>query len=590
MPDSPNKLSQFWHELKRRNVLRSLAIYAGSAFVFLEAATIIFPRWGFPNWTIDLVLYLLILGAFITIIVSWIFDITPQGVQKTKPLEESTETEKPAASKVWKAATFISLVVIAGLLTFNIFGGTRSLKAGDIQSLVILPFDNFTGDEQLENMVSGMHSLLIGDMGRIGGLRVLGNTTSNKYKDAVLSAPEIAAELNVDAVLEATVMCLGDSVCMQFRLVSTSGNEEQLWVADYREDKSQILNLFNRITRQIAEELIITITPEEERILAKSRTVNKEALDEFLKINRNDFSREMLYKYLEYLNNAAEKEPDWAPIYAALANVWLTIAQVGYEPMEIAGPKIFENLNKALELDPDLAEGHGLTGLIAFLTEWDWEKAETGLLKGLAANPSHAGARVLYAQLLCCLQRYDEALIQGRLAIELDPLNPLVQAWYGAVLTFTGDFETALAYGEKVRADDPGNVGANMIIGVAAFKCGDYDKAMEAARYFLPFEGVDFKEVEIIYEESGFVAAYEEVLRQKEVLAQKGYVPPVSLADKYMMVDQPDKAMDWLEKGFEAHDPVMPYIATHGYFFEPLFDNPRFIDILEKMNLPLPNR
>lgn len=590
MPDSPSKLSQFWHELKRRNVHRSLAIYAGSAFVFLEATTIIFPRWGFPDWTIDLVLYLLILGAFIAIIVSWIFDITPEGVQKTKPLEEITETEKPADSKVWKAATFISLVVIAGLLTFNIFGGTKSLKAGDIQSLVILPFDNFTGDEQLENMVSGMHSLLIGDMGRIGGLRVLGNTTSNKYKDAVLSAPEIAAELNVDAVLEATVMCLGDSVCMQFRLVSTSGNEEQLWVSDYREDKSQILNLFNRITRQIAEELIITITPEEKRVLAKSRTVDKEALDEFLKANRNDFSREMLYKYLEYLNNAAEKEPDWAPIYAALANVWLTIAQVGYEPMEIAGPKIFENLNKALELDPDLAEGHGLTGLIAFLTEWDWEKAETGLLKGLAANPSHAGARVLYAQLLCCLQRYDEALIQGRLAIELDPLNPLVQAWYGAVLTFTGDFETALAYGEKVRADDPGNVGANVIIGVAAFKCGDYDKAMEAARYFLPAEGVDFKEVEIIYGESGFVAAYEEVLRQKEVLAQKGYVPPVSLAEKYMMVDQPDKAMDWLEKGFEAHDPVMPYIATHGYFFEPLFDNPRFIDILEKMNLPLPNR
>ncbi len=95
------------------------------------------------------------------------------------------------------------------------------------------------------------------------------------------------------------------------------------------------MNLFNRITRQIAEELIITITPEEERVLAKSRTVDKEAMDEFLKANRNDFSREMLYKYLEYLNNAAEKEPDWAPIYAGLANVWLTIAQMGIEPRKL---------------------------------------------------------------------------------------------------------------------------------------------------------------------------------------------------------------------------------------------------------------
>jgi len=550
MPDSPSKLSKFWQELKRRNVHRSLAIYAGSAFVFLEAATIIFPRWGFPDWTIDLVLYLLILGAFITMIVSWIFDITPQGVQKTKPLDEITETEKPADSKVWKAATYISLVIIMALIVLNIVPMGKTIKAGDIQSLVILPFDNFTGDEQLENMVSGMHSLLIGDIGRIGGLRVLGNTTSNKYKDVRLSAPEIAAELNVDAVLEATVMCLGDSVCMQFRLVSTTGNEEQLWVSDYKEDKSQILNLFNRITRQLAEELIITITPEEERLLAKSRTVNKEALDEFLKANRNDFSREVLYKSLEFLNNAMEKDPEWADLYAGLASVWLSIYQMGLESMEIAGPKIFENLNKALELDPDNAESHGFIAMIAFLIEWDWEKAEMEYLKALAINPSDAGARIIYAQLLCCLQRNDEALIQGQLAIELDPLDPFVQILYGAVLSFTGDFKTALAYGEKVRADDPGNYVANVLIADAAYGCGDYDKAMDAARYLLPAAGVDFKEVEKIYGESGFVAAYEEVLRQLEVLAQKRYVAPIGMASKYMRVDQPDKAMDWLEKGF----------------------------------------
>ena len=454
---------------------------------------------------------------------------------------------------------------------------------------MILPFDNFTGDEQLDNMVSGMHSLLIGDIGRIGGLRVLGNTTSNKYKDVRLSAPEIAAELNVDAVLEATVMCLGDTVCMQFRLVSTTGNEEQLWVSEYREDKSQILNLFNRITRQLAEELIITLTPEEERLLAKSRTVDKEAFDEFLKANRMDFSREMLYNHLEYLNSAAEKEPDWAPIYAGLARVWLSIYQMGLESMEIAGPKIFENLNKALELDPDNAESHAGIAMIAFLIEWDWEKAEMEYLKTLAINPSDAGARVLYAQLLCCLQRNDEALTQGRLAIELDPLDPFVQIMYGTVLQFVGDFKTALAYGQKVTADDPGNYVANVLIGTAAFSCGDYDKAMEAARYLLPAEGVDFKEVERIYGESGFVAAYEEVLRQKELFAQKGYVPPLSMAFKYMMVDQPDKAMEWLEKGFESRSSGMPYIVIQYYGYETLFDNPRFVDIVEKMNLPLPN-
>ena len=154
MPQSSGGLSRIWREIKRRNVLRSLAIYAGTAFIILEAVTIIFPRWGFPDWAIDLVLWLLILGAFVNAIVAWFYDITPGGMQRTKDLEEEVVEEKPSSSKGWKAATYISLVVIVGLVALNILGGPKSLRAGDIQSLVILPFDNFTGDDALENMVS----------------------------------------------------------------------------------------------------------------------------------------------------------------------------------------------------------------------------------------------------------------------------------------------------------------------------------------------------------------------------------------------------------------------------------------------------
>jgi len=591
MPGSSNKLSQFWQELKRRNVHRSLAIYAGSAFVFLEAATIIFPRWGFPDWTIDLVLYLLILGLFITFIVSWIFDITAQGVQKTKPLEEITETEKPADSKVWKAATFISIVVIAALIIFNVFAPTNSLKAGDIQSLLILPFENFTGDDQLDYVAAGMHSALIGDMGQISALRVISKKTASVYKTKDMSLPQIADEINMQAVIEPSVMCYGDSVCIQIRVITMYPEEKQLWVAEYKEEKSQILNLYNRLTKEIANDLMVEITPREEQILARTRTIDKEAYDAYLMgLNYlEDLSPESLNKAREYLNSAIEKNPDWAPLYSGLTTVWITLAQMGVEPPEIAGPKILENLNKALELDPDNADSHFVNGLTAFLTEWDWEKAETAYLKGFATNSSDASARVLYAHLLNCLQRNDEAMVQGRLAIELDPLNPLVQVWYGAVLGGVGDFEAALVYGEKLAADDPDNYMANNLIEIAAFCCGEFDKVMEAAKFIFPVKGVDFKEVEVVFGESGFIAAYEEIMHQLEELAQKEYSAPVEMAYRYMMADRPDKAMEWLEKGLEVHDPVMPYIATKMFLFEPLFVNPRFIDIVEKMNLPLPN-
>ncbi len=166
MSQSPGRLSRFWRELKRRKVFRSLAIYAGSAFIILEAATIIFPRWGFPDWTIDLVLWLLILGAFINVIIAWIYDITPGGMQRTKPLEEASTREKIPDSRGWKAATYASLVVIVGLVVLNIIGPAKTLRAGDIQSLLVLPFENFTGDDQLDYVAAGMHSSLIGDMGQ----------------------------------------------------------------------------------------------------------------------------------------------------------------------------------------------------------------------------------------------------------------------------------------------------------------------------------------------------------------------------------------------------------------------------------------
>lgn len=235
--------------------------YASATFVIIELINNLAEPLNLPSSLLTIVVIVLAGGFPLAIILSWLYDLTSEGMSKTKPTEELKEGEKTVVPNAWKIATFVSFIVIVGLLTFNIIIGTKSLKAGDIQSLVVLPFDNFTGDDQLENMVSGMHALLVGDIGRISEVRVLGKTTSNAYKDVNISANEIASELNVDAILEASVMCLGDSVCIQFRLIRTTGEEEQLWIADYKEDKSQIVNLYNQITKQIADEIMIELNP-----------------------------------------------------------------------------------------------------------------------------------------------------------------------------------------------------------------------------------------------------------------------------------------------------------------------------------------
>lgn len=341
MPEQANNPFNFWQELKRRKVLRSLAIYAGSAFIILEAATIIFPRWGFPDWIIDLVLYLLILGAFINIIVAWIFDITPGGVQKTKPIAEVRESDKSTDSNAWKVISYISLGVIVALIIFNVVTSNKELRPDKIESLVVLPFDNLTGDNGLDITLSGMHTMLISDMQRVSELRTICKTSANSYKNVDMSILEITSELGVSAAIESTVMCLGDSICMQIKVITPYPEERTIWMADYMVERSQLPNLWNRVTKQITDELMIELSSEEESLLAESRVVDPEAYDAYLKglayldmINMNS-----LQKAIEYFNIAIEIEPDWAPPYAGLAGVGGYQMQMSFISPSLAIPK-----------------------------------------------------------------------------------------------------------------------------------------------------------------------------------------------------------------------------------------------------------
>ena len=590
MTNNPNRLSRFWQELKRRRVIHVITVYASAAFVLIELTGNLTEPLNLPSSFSTIVIIVLAVGFLPAIILSWIYDLSSGTLKRTGPKEEFQEEEKAQVPNAWKVATIISFVIIVGLVVFNIVSRGNVLKPGMIQSLAVLPFDNFTGDEQLDYVVAGLHTSLIGDIGKVGALRVIGKTSSNIYKNSKKSAPEIAKELKVEALVEPSVLCYGDSVCLQIRLITMYPKERQLFVEEYKVDKSQILNLYNQITKQIAQEMMVEITPEQERLLANTRTVDREAYDAFLwgSYLLDDGSEESLHKALEYLNSAIEKDPDWAPLYSGLVSVWLTLVQGFYVTPENADPKIIAYRNKALELDPDLAEIHALDAGIAFLTEWNWEKAEREYLKAIAANPNDAPTRVLYGHLLCCLQRPGEALTQGKLAIELDPGNPQVQTWYSAILMGLGDCETALTYGEKMVAAKPDHSFGNYIIQLAGFRCKDYEKSFRATKYLLPLEDDAMNEIEAIFDKQGFVAAFEEITNRLEVLALKGMYEPMDMVVMYIFANRPDKAMDWIERGFEVHSHQIPYIATGIYNLDTLYENPRFIAVLEKMNLPLP--
>ena len=585
-----NKLSRFWQELKRRRVIHLITVYASAAFVIIELINNLAEPLNLPARLTTIVVIVLIAGFPLAIILSWLYDLTSEGVEKTKPISELHEEDTSIVPNAWKIATYVSFVVIIGLVLFNILGRARETNSGDIQSLVILPFDNFTGDEDLEYFVSGMHASLIGDMGKIGGLRVISRTSSNTYKNIDITIPDIGSELEVDAVIETAVMCLGDTICIQFKLVGTSPKEEQLWIGEFKEEKSQILNLYNRITKQIANEVKVELSSNEERLLTDSRTVDTEAYDAFLRGYAfwGDLSEESLTTALDFLNIAIEKDPGWAPLYAGLAQVWALRMQMRIALPSEAIPEIHKNITKALELDPDLSDSHFINGIIAVWTEWNWEKGEKEFLKALAINPNDVMSRIYYAQLLMILQRSDEALTQGQLAVELDPFNPLILSLFSGILKDAREYQTAYAYSVKAVTADPGHEFAQKSLGASAYDIGEYEKAFEVDKNInLPFDEDVISSIDKIFREQDRFAAYEEIIAHFELKAQNSFVSANNMALRYIEVNQLDKAMDYIEKGFEMHEPSMPYIATRGHF-EPLYDNPRFIDVLEKMNLPPP--
>jgi len=599
----PSKLSQFWQELKRRRVVHVITVYASAAFVIIELINNLTEPLNLPSNLATIVIIVLGVGFPLAVVLSWIYDLTSEGIEKTKPLSETREKEeKSKVPNAWKIATYVSFVVIIGLVTFNILGSTKGLRAGDVQSLVILPFDNLTGDDQLDYVAAGMHASLIGDMGRISNLRVISKTSASVYQNMDKSLPQIADELNVQMAVEPTVMCYGDSVCLQIRVMTMYPEEKQLWIRDYKEDKAQILNLYNRIIKQVADEIMVELTPEEEQLLSKSRTIDREAYDEYLSglYFIEDGSMEALYKAMENLNSAIEKDPEWAPLYTGLAWVWIVTATVGLESHSVAYQNVYENLNRALELDPNLSDAYYISAMSAYLNKWNWDKSEKEFIKALAINPNDVMSRIFYSHLLSILQRPDEALTQGQLALDLDPLNPLIQALYAALYQLLGDCETAMTYYEKILANDPEHALANDNIADAAYQCGEYERGWEAEKLFYIqysiIEKDEINKIDEIFYSQGFNAAYEEFVRYLEGLAKSGNVDPinilgpVNMAMSYYIINQDNKAIKWLEEGFEMQHPHMPYVFLRSWDFNRLWENPRFIDIARKMNLPLPSK
>jgi eukaryotic-like serine/threonine-protein kinase len=477
--------------------------------------------------------------------------------------------------------------------------GLKPLKAKPLvdhpeKSIAVLPFINDGPDQENTYFINGVMEEILNNLQKIKALRVISRTSVEQYRERKRTIREIAEELGVNYIVEGSGQKYGNIFRLRAQLIMAE-HESHLWGESFQQKITDVEDIFGiqiKIAESIAEELKAVLSPEEKRLLEKIPAADLEVYDEYLKARSYayDGRREALNKALEYLTNGVAKNPGWAPLYAGLAEAWLWIQQNGFEQPSVTAPRIIENLNKALALDPDLAEAHYLSALVAHLVDWDWEKSEKEFLKALAINPNDALSRAFYAQLLLILHRKDEALAQRELAMSLDPFNPMMKLMDIGTLLQAGEYQTSLSLAEEALADDPDNFNLNQMIEIAAYRLKQYDKVLRAVRHVLPFPLKEdaYRDIERIYSESGIVTAYGKIVERLEKYAENQPIGFWDMAFRYLVADQPGKSMEWVEKGFEMHDPLMTYITTPAQYFDRLFGDPRFMAICEKMKLPLP--
>ena len=332
----------------------------------------------------------------------------------------------------------------------------RKARPGRIKGLAVLPLENLSRDPEQEYFADGMTEALITDLAQIRALRVISRTSAMQYKGAKKALLEVARELNVDAVVEGSVLRSGDRVRISAQLIHAA-TDHHLWAKSYERDLRDILALQSEVARAIVDEIKIKLTPREQTHLARIRPVNPDAHEAYLKgrYQWNKFTEEGLKESIEYFKRATDIDPTNALSYAGLANSYSKLALFSYLAPSDACPRGKAAATKALELDNKLAEAHTAFGLIKFFFEWDWAGAEQEFKHAVELNPNSVDALVPYSEYLLLTGRFDEGIAAGKRALELDPLSSAANLNLGWAYFEARRFDASIAQIKKTLELNP---------------------------------------------------------------------------------------------------------------------------------------
>jgi TolB-like protein/DNA-binding winged helix-turn-helix (wHTH) protein/Tfp pilus assembly protein PilF len=482
----------------------------------------------------------------------------------------------------------LALVLSLSLLALWLFR-SRGNAPTVIRSLAVLPLDNLSGDASQGYFADGMTDELITDLSQISALRVISRTSVMVYKGARKPLPQIARELNVDAVVEGTVLRAGDRVRITAQLIDAA-TDEHLWSQSYEGELRDTLALQNRVASAIADQIRINLTPQEEAALKNVKVVNPEAYESYLKGRYfwNKRTADGLKGALAYFNQAIEEDPNYAQAYSGLADTYALLGDWQYAvvtPKE-AFPKAKAAAIKALEIDSSLGEAHNSLAFILDGFDWDLQSGGKEFQRAIELNPGYATAHHWYAWHLSLLNRYDEAIAEMRKAQNLDPLSLIINADLAELLVLAHSYDESIRQSRKTIEMDPNFALAHNQLAQAYLQKHMYDEAVAELQKAVQLSGRSptcVANLARAYAASGKRREAVQLLDELKKRASPGYSNAAEIAMIYASFGEMDQAMNWLEKGYdERFNPGV--LLRPG--FDPLRSDSRFQSLVHRIGLP----
>ena len=493
---------------------------------------------------------------------------------------------------VLAAAVLAGSALISGITVHYVRGVNASKgKANRSSSLVVLPLENLSGDKEQDYFADGMTDDLIANLAKIHSLRVISRSTAMAYKGTHKPLPQIASELNVDAVVEGTVLRVGNRVRITAELVQVS-TDQHLWADTYESPIGDVLALQNRVSSAIVDEIRINLTKEDKERLALKPSVSPEAYEDFLKGRYywNKRSGDGFEKAIGYFEEATRRDPQYALAYAGLADCYGIIGATIYGrlPASEAAPKAKAAAIRALEIDPSLAAAETSLATAKFNYDWDWAGAAEGFKKAIQLDPSYSTAYQRYSLYLTAMGKFDDSFEQIKKARELEPLSISISTGLGWRLYLAREYDRSIAQLRETLEMDPSSEWAHLNLGQAYEQKSQFGPAIEELQKALELSHSSPLTISALAHAealSGNHAAANKLLAQLEALSKKQYVSPYYVAIVYLGLGKNEVAMNWLEQAYADHSNGLVFLKVEPEL-DPLRKNPRFIVLQSRLNFP----